>query len=74
MITTNRKFLIGAAGLLAAPAIVRHSSPMPIKTFPGPTSDEIFGGVSITLGDWSNAAYFLARAIDSEIIKLLMSC
>lgn len=34
MITSRRKFLIGAASLLAAPAIVRASSIMPVRPLP----------------------------------------
>jgi hypothetical protein len=39
MILQRRNFIIGAASLLAAPAIVRASSLMPVRAFIGPTRE-----------------------------------
>ena len=63
--TSRRSFIVGLSALVAAPAIVRVSSLMPVKALLQPTPEEIYNilhqqiglGYAITLQAMSNALY-----------------
>lgn len=65
IVPTRRKFITGLVSLLAAPAIVRASSLMPVVAYPAVTYFEPYAGTAIFYNDW-----LMLEAITREGVRL----